>query len=122
VTVLGVQASFYVEGKERPSLSDLVVVGVGHLCPDAGVLYLLGRAPGNVELVIYLYRWEGVQRVATVAPQVTALGRGHDKHVQSLRSYDRTDGMQTGSSILTDRSQKRQAHAELVEESLALIG
>src|SRR3712207_1697629 len=43
VTVPSVQASFDIEGKERPSLCDLVVVGVGHLCPDVEVFYL-GRA------------------------------------------------------------------------------
>jgi hypothetical protein len=32
VTALGVQASFDVECKERPSLCDLIVVRLGHLC------------------------------------------------------------------------------------------
>ena len=105
-----VQASFDVEGKESPSFSNLVVVSVGHLRSNAGVQYL-GRVSGHAELVIYLIRWVGVQRVAAIAPQVGALGRGHDEHVQPVRSDDRTDGMQTGSPVLSDRGQKPQAHA-----------
>jgi len=41
---------------------------------------------------------------------------------QPVRSDDRTDGMQTGSSVLADRGQKPQAHAKLVEKSLAFLG
>jgi hypothetical protein len=91
------------------------------LCPDTGVFHL-GRAPGHAKLVVHFYWRVGVQRVATVVPQIGTLGRGDDKHVMSIRSDDRTEGIHARPSVLSDCSQKPQAHAELVEKSLAFVG